>query len=84
MNKKVIYVSADWCGPCKAYKPILEKVTSDLKIPVQYVNADYDVAIVEKYGIQSIPTTICVSDNTMLFKYSGVMTEAQLKSNLTS
>jgi len=84
MNKKVIYVSADWCGPCKAYKPILKKVTEELKIPVQYVNADYDVAVIEKYGIQSIPTTICVSDNTMLFKYSGVMTEAQLKSNLTS
>lgn len=84
MNKRVIYVSADWCGPCKAYKPILQKVTSDLKIPVQYVNVDYDVAITEQYGIQSIPTTICLSDNTILFKYSGVMSEAQLKSNLTA
>lgn len=84
MNKRVIYVSADWCGPCKAYKPILQKVTSDLKIPVQYVNVDYDVAITEQYGIQSIPTTICLSDNTILFKYSGVMSEAQLKSNLTT
>lgn len=84
MDKKVIYVSADWCGPCKAYKPILQKVTEELGIPVQYFNADYDATIIEKYGIQSIPTTICVSNNTMLFKYSGVMTEAQLKSNLTS
>lgn len=84
MNKKVIYVSADWCGPCKAYKPILQKVTSELGIPVQYVNADYDVAVIDKYGIQSIPTTICVSGDTTLFKYSGVMSESQLKSNLTT
>lgn len=82
MSKRIIYVSADWCGPCKAFKPILQKVTSDLKIPVQYVNADYDVATIEKYGIQSIPTTIFLNGDTMLFKQSGVISESKLKSDL--
>jgi thioredoxin 1 len=82
MSKRIIYVSADWCGPCKAYKPILEKVASNLKIPVQYVNADYDIATIEKYGIQSIPTTIFLNGDTMLFKQSGIISESQLKSNL--
>jgi thioredoxin-like negative regulator of GroEL len=82
MDKRIIYVSADWCGPCKAFKPILQKVTAELGIPVQYVNADYDVAIAQEYGIQSIPTTILFSGNTMLFKKSGAMSEAQLRSNL--
>jgi thioredoxin 1 len=82
MNKRIIYVSADWCGPCKAYKPILEKVASDFKIPIQYVNADYDVATIEKYRIQSIPTTIFISGDTTVFKKSGIISETELKSNL--
>jgi len=82
MSKRIIYVSADWCGPCKAYKPVLKKVAADLGIPVQYVNADYDVAIIEKYGIQSIPTTIYLSGDTIIFKYTGVISESKLKSDL--
>ena len=82
MNKRIIYVSADWCGPCKAFKPVLQKVTAELGIPVEYVNADTNFEIVEKYGIRSVPTTICLVDNTMVFKYSGAMSESQLKSNL--
>lgn len=82
MSKRIIYVSAEWCGPCKSFKPVLQKVTGELGIPVEYVNADYDVATIEKYGIQSIPTTICLSGDTILFKKSGAMSEAQLKSNL--
>ena len=82
MSKRIIYVSADWCGPCKAYKPVLQKVASDLGIPMQYVNADYDVAIIEKYGIQSIPTTIYLSGDTIIFKYTGVISESKLKSDL--
>jgi thioredoxin 1 len=80
--KRVIYVSADWCSPCKSFKPILQKVTSELKIPVQYVNADYDVSTIQKYEIQSIPTTIFISGDTVIFKKSGIISESELKSNL--
>lgn len=80
--KRIVYVSADWCGPCKAFKPILQKVTSDLRIPVEYINVDYDTTYVKEYGIQSIPTTICFSDTTLLWKKSGVISESELKSIL--
>ena len=80
--KRIIYVSAPWCASCANFKPVLQKVTSELGIPVQYVNADYDVATIEKYGIQSIPTTIFLNGDTMLFKQSGVISESKLKSDL--
>lgn len=80
--KRVIYVSADWCMSCKSFKPILQKVTSELNIPVEYVNADYDVSTIQKYQIQSVPTTIFISGETVVFKKSGVISESELKSNL--
>ena len=80
--KRIVYVSADWCAPCKAFKPILQKVTSDLRIPVDYVNADYDAKYIQEFGIQSIPTTLCFGDTTLLWKKSGVISELELKSLL--
>lgn len=81
--KRIVYVSADWCGPCKAYKPILQKVTSNLGVPVEYVNADYDAKYVQEYGIQSVPTTLCFGDTALLWKKSGIISEGELKSLLS-
>lgn len=81
--KRIVYVSADWCGPCKVYKPILQKVTSEQKVPLEYVNVDYDTMYIKEYGIQSVPTTLCFSDNTLLWKKSGVIMETELKSLLS-
>lgn len=80
--KRIIYVSAPWCNPCANFKPILKEVTEELGIPVEYVDVDTNPAIAEQYGIRAVPTTILVNENTTIFKYSGVMTKSQLKSNL--
>jgi thioredoxin-like negative regulator of GroEL len=80
--KKVIYLSASWCGPCKSFRPILQKVTSDLGIPVEYVDVDLNPTFAENFGIRSVPTTVYMNGETILFKYSGAMTEAQLRNNL--
>lgn len=81
--KRIVYVSADWCGPCKTFKPILREVTSKLAVQVEYVNVDYDAKYVQEFGIQSIPTTLCFSDNTLLWKKSGNISESELKNLLS-
>ena len=80
--KRVIYVSAPWCGPCGAFKPILKEVTEEMGIPVEYVDVDTNPAIAEQYGIRAVPTTIFLNGDAILFKYSGAMSKSQLKSNL--
>jgi len=80
--KRVIYVSAPWCGPCGAFKPILKEVTAEMGIPVEYVDVDANPTIAEQYGIRAVPTTILLNGDTMIFKYSGAMSKSQLKSNL--
>lgn len=81
--KKMVYVSADWCQPCRRFKPIVQKVSSDLGIPVEYVNVDYDTTYVQKYGIQSVPTTLFFNQGSMAWMKSGIMQESDLKSMLT-
>ncbi len=77
MNK-LIYVSAAWCGPCKQFGPVMNRVSET--IPVQKVDADTDTEIVAKYGIRNIPTVLKVNTNgDLLGKFVGVKTEQQVK-----
>jgi hypothetical protein len=80
----VMYFSADWCAPCKVFKPIVQQVSQELGIGVNYINVDYDASYGEKYSITSIPTII-VLDNfgTVVYRNSGVLSKDQLIQNLT-
>ena len=51
---------AEWCGPCHAVSPVLEKIAAehagDLKLVK--VNIDQEQELALRYGVQSIPTMI--------------------------
>ena len=74
-----IYFSADWCGPCKMFKPVLQQVSQEMGVPVNYINVDYDASFTQKYSVTSVPTLI-VTDNSGAerFRHSGTMARQQL------
>ncbi len=51
---------AEWCGPCHAVAPVLDKIVAerngDLKLVK--VNIDEQPSLAQRYGVQSIPTMI--------------------------
>src|SRR5712691_10230356 len=51
---------AEWCGPCHAVSPILDRIVAerngDLKLVK--VNIDEEQGLAARYGVQSIPTMI--------------------------
>lgn len=51
---------AAWCGPCKKLGPIISQIADEKSdsVKVCKLNVDDEMAIAEKYGIQSIPTVI--------------------------
>lgn len=58
---KYLYFSAPWCGPCRQFGPIMERVNQT--VPVQKVNVDEDQQLAMQYSIRSVPTVVLV-DNT--------------------
>lgn len=75
--KQIIYFSAEWCGPCKNFKPIMESVSNS--IPVQFVDVDENPQLSAQYNIRSIPTLIFLKDGQEVNKKPGVLSESQVK-----
>ena len=55
---------AEWCGPCHAVAPVLDKIVEerDGEVKLVKVNIDEERALAERYGIVSIPTMVLFRD----------------------
>jgi thioredoxin 1 len=51
---------AEWCGPCHAVAPVLDKIADERKdeLKVVKLNIDEEQEIAQRYGIVSIPTIV--------------------------
>jgi len=79
--KKVIKFYADWCGPCKLYAPIFDKVSEELKDEAEFVNVNIEkdtTGLAAQYKVQAIPTTVVIVDGVEQTK-TGRLDEADLK-----
>jgi thioredoxin 1 len=85
MSKKVIRFTADWCGPCKMYAPIFERVKALVEgWEFEAINVDEDADLAAKYQIRNIPATIIKINDEVVDRVIGVMTEDQLVKKLNS
>ncbi len=72
---------AEWCGPCKALTPVLEKVAADYAdrgVRLVKVNVDENKAIAAQFRVQSIPTVYAVFQGQLVADLTPARTEAQL------
>jgi thioredoxin 1 len=55
---------AEWCGPCHAVSPVLDKIAEERsgELKLVKVNIDEEEGLARKYGIASIPTIILFKD----------------------
>jgi thioredoxin 1 len=74
---KVLYFSAEWCNPCKAMKPIIEKFEEDHSdVQIIRIDADDQLELVKNHSVQSIPTFILINENEEEVKrHRGAMNE---------
>ena len=55
---------AEWCGPCHAVSPVLDKIAEERpdEVKLVKVNIDEEQGLAERYGIASIPTIVLFKD----------------------
>lgn len=71
---------AEWCGPCKTFGPIFEKVSEQHEdVTFGKIDTDEQQALGAAFEVRSIPTIMAIRDGVMVFKQAGVLPEAALE-----
>jgi putative thioredoxin len=86
MTKLVILdFHAEWCGPCKALAPMLEKVAgeyADKGVVLAKVDVDKEQFIAAQFQVQSIPTVYAMFQGQPVADLTNARSESQLKQTL--
>jgi thioredoxin 1 len=72
---------ATWCGPCKAIAPSLEQLSAEYGGKVKFVKLDTDEApaIMERFGIEGVPTLILFKGGKEVDRQVGAAPKPHLK-----
>jgi len=75
---------AEWCGPCKVLKPILEKLAEEYqgRFILAKINADQNQELAAQFGVRGIPSVKAVYNGEMLEEFSGAIPEAEVRAFL--
>lgn len=82
----LVYVSATWCGPCRALRPVVEQFASEHP-DTKVVKVDLDThrpLVINALGIKSVPTLIAYRDGKEVARHSGLASKEKLGELLTA
>jgi len=72
---------AEWCGPCKSFAPVFEKVAEEYTdIAFAKVNTEIEQGLAGHFQIRSIPTLMVIKEGVVVFNQAGALPEQNLKS----
>ena len=70
--KTIKYFTATWCGPCKAFKPIMNEVAGEGH-SVQFIDVDEQQNIAVQYGVRSVPTVVIEENGNEVDRFIGAL-----------
>jgi thioredoxin 1 len=80
----LIDFSAEWCGPCKALLPTIQKLAGEYsgRMNVYSVDIDKTQSIALKSGVMSVPTLILYKDGRAVERVVGMVSESALRKKI--
>jgi thioredoxin 1 len=75
---------AEWCGPCHAVAPVLDRIAEEREEELRLVkvNIDEEQGLAQRYGIASIPTIVLFKDGEPAAAAIGAQPKSALERSL--
>ena len=73
---------AEWCAPCHAVAPVLERIAEEHKLKLVKVNYDEEQRLAERYGVLSIPNMILFENGEPVAQAIGALPKGALEHEL--
>lgn len=77
-ERVLVDFNANWCGPCRMLKPILEDLST--KYNIVSVNIDEEEELAENYNISSIPCLVLFENGKEIKRNIGFIPEEEIES----
>jgi thioredoxin 1 len=61
-GKVIVDFWAEWCGPCHAVSPVLDRIADEHQVKIVKVNIDEQQDLAQRYGVSSIPFMVLFED----------------------
>lgn len=84
-NEKKVLVDfyADWCGPCRMIRPIIEEVAeNNMAVKIVSVNIEDEEELAEKYSISSIPCLVVFENGEEIKRNVGLISKSDIEKML--
>jgi thioredoxin 1 len=78
-GKVIVDFWAEWCGPCHAVAPALDRIADEHSVKLVKVNIDHEQGLAQRYGVQSIPTIMLFEDGELQASALGALPKGALE-----
>ena len=81
-GKVIVDFWAEWCGPCHAVAPVLDRIADEHDVKIVKVNIDEQQDLAQRYGVASIPFMVLFENGEPQASAIGAMPKGSLEKAL--
>jgi thioredoxin 1 len=81
-GKVLVDFWAEWCGPCHAVAPVLDRIADEHDVKLVKVNIDEEQELAMRFGVASIPLMILFEDGEPTAQALGAQPKGALERSL--
>ena len=82
-GKVIVDFWAEWCGPCHAVAPVLDRIADERDdVKIVKVNVDHEQGLALKYGVSSIPLMVLFENGEPQASVVGAMPKGAIERQL--